>query len=50
MKKLIKAICENEGKKVEVSRGNVLEIMKVLKTLINNDPDLRREFKAYLKK
>jgi len=39
-KELVKLICEMEGKKVEVSIGNVKEVIKCLKKLIKLYPDI----------
>jgi hypothetical protein len=37
-KELVKLICEMEGKKVEVSIGNVKEVLKCLKKLLKTNP------------
>lgn len=37
-KELIKEICSREGKKSEVSRGNVKEVFKCIKILFKKNP------------
>lgn len=52
MKKLYKATAENEGKKVQVSLGNIKEVYKVAAKLLvdKNQPELLKEFGVYLGK
>lgn len=48
-KTLIKQIAEHEGKKVEVSVGNIREVVRIIKDLCN-DKDFLDEFLLYLSK
>lgn len=52
--KLIKEMCKREGKKVQVSRGNVMEMMsKLADILIDPTPEcqeMRNEFCTYIGK
>lgn len=52
MKKTIKAICEMEGKKVEVSRANVMEVLRIMADIFNSEDGnvYRKEFINYLNK
>jgi hypothetical protein len=48
MKELIKLIAELENKKVEVSIGNIREVIRCLSDLVANDPELYSVFKHYV--
>lgn len=49
-KNLIKELCKREGKKVQVSRGNVMEIVSKLFDIILDDSqeDLHAELGEYI--
>jgi len=38
-KQLIKILCQKEGKKSQVSRGNVMEVIRCLRELIYENPE-----------
>jgi hypothetical protein len=47
-KKLIKELAKLEGKKIEVSVGNIRELMACLKALVKANPELLKEHLKYL--
>lgn len=48
MKELIKLIAGLEGRKVQVSVGNIREVIRCLSDLVANDPELYAMFKHYI--
>lgn len=49
MKELIKLIMEREGKKYQVSIGDLREILKIMGDILANDPIMLDVFKRYVK-
>ena len=49
MKELLKLITEREGKKSQVSIGDLREILKIIADILANDPIMMDVFKRYVK-